>query len=75
VFYDEPKEKAQMSKISVRGLDRLNIPKTIAEVKEKIKKWVEFLRSSGANNKSFANRIDTDKNDILDMILLQSRDK
>lgn len=75
VFYDESKERQHVSRIKVRGLDKLNIPKTIAEVKEKIKKWVEFLKSSGANNTNFANRIDIEKNDPLQMILLQNREK
>jgi hypothetical protein len=74
-FYDESKEKSHVSRVGVRGLTSLNIPKTISEVKEKIKKWIEFLKSSGANNTDFANRIDIEKNDPLEMVLLQNREK
>lgn len=76
-FYDESKEQAQISKANVRGLKEsgLNIPKTAAAVKDKIKKWVEFLKSAGANNKKFANRIDVDENEIIDMILFSQRSR
>lgn len=76
-FYDESKEQAQISKVKVRGLDKsgINIPKTLAAAKEKINKWVEFLKSTAANNKKFANRIDVDENEILDMILFSPRSR
>ena len=77
VFYDETKEQAQISRAGVRGLKEsgLNIPKTIAAAKDKIKKWVEFLKSAAANNKKFANRIDVDENKIIDMILFSQRSR
>jgi hypothetical protein len=61
----------------VRGLKEsgLNIPKTLAAAKDKIKKWVEFLKSAAANNKKFANRIDVDENEIIDMILFSQRSR
>ena len=77
VFYDETKEQSQISRAGVRGLKEsgLNIPKTLAAAKDKIKKWVEFLKSAAANNKKFANRIDVDENEIIDMILFSQRSR
>lgn len=76
-FYDEQKEQSQVSRLggSVRGLKEsgINIPKTQAESKEKIQKWVEFLKGSTSKNKKFADRVDVEDNEILDMILFSQR--
>ena len=78
-FYDEQKEQSQVSRLgkSTRGLSEsgIGIPKTLAATKEKIKQWMDFLTGSTAKNKKFADRIDVEKNQILDMILFQQRDK
>ena len=45
VFYNEQKEKRIISNINQRFIKTLNLPKTIKEAKEKIKTFVEFLKS------------------------------
>lgn len=51
----------------------INLPKTLEEAKEKLKKWTEFLLGPNAKTKKFADRIDVEKNDMLAFVLLSER--
>ena len=75
-FYDKKKEEGIVSRLSsFKGMKKsgINLPKTLEEAKEKLKKWTEFLLGPNAKTKKFADRIDIEKNDMLAFVLLSER--
>lgn len=76
VFYNEQKEKRIISNINQRFIKTLNLPKTIKEAKEKIKTFVEFLKSDKSQGKLVGfSEIDPSKDEILDIIVLENTSK